>query len=171
MPLPTEDDYKLVRKNLDEAIANLVDAVPPRTAGKEEGGYSEQVYELVWKLVEAGDAMKAAQNYKITNMKEYKAEIKRRRKIGLTIDPATAETMFRMADCGDPYDILDAKYNCECIHETLFVRHPGAGPFDWVDFRDLPEATRKTLLERATGESCPFLNGLNPEDDINKWSS
>ena len=43
-------------------------------------------------------ALKAVYNYRLTDIDEYKAEVERRRQIGLTIDPATAETTFWWAD-------------------------------------------------------------------------
>jgi hypothetical protein len=70
MPLPTEDDYKLADKNLDDAIANLMEAARPGIDDKKEGGFSERVYGFVGKLVEAGNAVKAVYNYKITDIEE-----------------------------------------------------------------------------------------------------
>jgi hypothetical protein len=148
MPLPTEDDYKLVDKNLDDAIASLTDAVTSGIEEKEEGGYSKRTYELVWKLVEAGNAVKAVYNYKITDIEEYHAEIERRRRIGLTIDPATAETTFWWADGLDPYHILDKEFHYGSVGRERFARHPGASNSDWVNFSELPEATRNALWKR-----------------------
>jgi hypothetical protein len=88
MPLPTEDDYMLADKSLDDAIANLLGAAAPEVDDKIKEVFSERVYEFAWKLVEAGNAVKAVYNYKITDIEEYKAEIERRRQLGLTIDPA-----------------------------------------------------------------------------------
>jgi hypothetical protein len=165
MTLPTEDDCKLADKNLDDAIANLLGAAPPGIDDKKEGRFSERFYELVWKLVEAGNAVKTVYNYKITDIEEYKAEIERRRQIGLTIDPAVAETMFWWADGGDPYHILDEKYHYGCIGREQFARHPGASNSDWVNFDELPEATREALWKRD-GRKLSFPYGLNPEDDV-----
>jgi hypothetical protein len=126
MPLPKEDDYKLADKNLDDAIANLMEAARPGIDDKKEGGFSERVYGFVGKLVEAGNAVKAVYNYKITDIEEHKAEIERRRQLGLTIEPAVAEPTFWWADGGDPYHILDEKYHYGCIGRERFARHPGA---------------------------------------------
>ena len=87
--------------------------------------------------------MRAAYNYK-TNPDEYEAELARRRQIGLTINPDTAETTVRLVDVGDPYDILDrsnhvGRWACE-----YFARHPGG---EWILF-DLPDATDDALWER-----------------------
>jgi hypothetical protein len=43
------------------------------------------------------------------DLEEYRIEIERLRRIGLTIDPATAETAFFWTDMNDPYDILDER--------------------------------------------------------------
>jgi hypothetical protein len=165
MPLPTEDDYKLVNKNLDDAIDSLIDAASSIFKEKEDGEYSKRTYGLVWKLVEAGNAVNAVNNYKITDIEEYQAEIERLRRIGLTIDPATAETIFWHADAGDPYRILDEKFHYGCVGRERFARHPGASNSDWVNFEELPEATRDALWKRD-GRKLSFPYGLNPEDDI-----
>ncbi len=47
MPMPTEDDYELVNKNQDAAIAELVDAVVGREVPR--APYGELVYEAAWK--------------------------------------------------------------------------------------------------------------------------
>ena len=52
---------------------------------------------------------------KLTDLEEYKAELERRRQIGLTIDPATAEKMCWYADMSDRYDILDKKHHEGCV--------------------------------------------------------
>jgi hypothetical protein len=44
---------------------------------------------------------------RLTDLDEYNAEIERRQHIGLTIDPATAETAAWSVDMFDPYEILD----------------------------------------------------------------
>jgi hypothetical protein len=96
------------------------------------------------------------------DLKEYKIELERRRQIGLTIDPAAAETTFWWADVGDPYGILDATYDLGQSGREYFARNPGG---EWVHFHDLPEATRKALWERDK-RKLAFPYGLNPSDDI-----
>ena len=91
--------------------------------------------------------------------------MERRRQIGLTIDPATAETTFWWTDVIDPYDILDPKHHAGSAGRTRFARNPGASNGDWVDFNDLPEATRKALWERD-GRKLSFPYGLSPGDDV-----
>jgi hypothetical protein len=97
--------------------------------------------------------------------KEYKIELECRRQIGLTIDPATAETTFWWADMNDPYDVLDERHHEGQTGREYFARNPGG---EWVHFHDLPEATHKALWERDK-RKLVFPYGLNPGDDtINK---
>ena len=92
-------------------------------------------------------------------------ELERRRQIGLTIDPATAETTFWWPDINDPYWLLGEKHHDGCYGRTYFARNPGAGPDDWVHFNDLPEATCDALWERDR-RRLAFPYGLHPDDDI-----
>jgi hypothetical protein len=78
----------------------------------------------------------------------YEAELQRRRRIGETIDPATAETEFRWVDSNDPYEILDEKYHGKDKVYEYFVRNPGACQMDWVHLYDLPKATRTAFRAR-----------------------
>jgi hypothetical protein len=165
MPMPTEDDYKLVNKNQDEAIAKLVDVVLRERQQVVGAKYSEPVYKAAWKLVEACKALEAVYHKRLTDVDEYKAEVERRRQIGLTIDPATAETTFWWADMHDPYRILDRKFHVDAVGREQFARHPGASKDDWVDFNDLPEATHKALWERD-GHKLLFPYGLHLDDDV-----
>jgi len=162
MPMPTEDDYKLVNKNHDDAIADLVDAVLCDHQEVRPVRYSDPVYKAAWKVAEACKALEAVYNYRLTDIDEYKAEVARRRQIGLTIDPATAETTFWWADVFDPYHILDKQYHGGQVGRERFARNRGG---DWVDFNDLPEATRKALWERD-GRKLVFPYGLHPDDDV-----
>ena len=94
--------------------------------------------------------------------KAYKAELKRRRKIGKTIDPATAETMFWYADLGDPYCILPSSFHEDCVGREHFARNPGG---EWVHFHDLPAKTAKKLWKRDK-RKLTFPYGLHPDHDI-----
>ena len=166
MPMPTEDDYKLVNKNQDDAIAELVDVVLREHPEGRPTRYNGAIYQAAWKVTEACQALKTVYDYRLTDIDEYNAEVERRRQIGLTIDPATAETTFWWADHNDPYCILDR----EMYHEgqsgrEQFARNPGASNYDWVDFYDLPEATRKALWERDR-HKLVFPYGLHPDDDL-----
>jgi len=138
------------------------------TWGKEGTGFdtnAEAVYKAAWKVVETCQAVQANYDYRIADEEEYKAEIERRRQIGLTIDPATAETTFWYADAFDPYHICDEKMHCGQVGRERFARHPGASWRDWVSFHDLPEATRNALWQRD-GRKLVFPYGLNLEDDV-----
>ena len=115
--------------------------------------------------MEACQAVQANYEYKITDLKEYEAEVERRRQIGLTIDPTTAETMFWWADCSDPYHLLDESHKSGCVGRVQLARHPGAPNRDWVEFGDLPEATYDALYKRD-GHKLDFPYGLNTEHDI-----
>jgi hypothetical protein len=151
-----EDHHETLHMEHDNAIAALVDAVRS-DQGKAMGArYSEQVYEAVWELVNATEALRAA------DMEKYQAEIERRRRIGLTIDPATAETTFWWADGGDPYGMLGPKYYIGCVGRERFARNPGG---DWVEFGDLPKATSEALWKRD-GRKLSFPYGLDPSDDV-----
>lgn len=85
------------------------------------------------------------------------AEHAARREAGLRIDPASAEVMFDMGDVGDPYDLRDRapeeEYN---VGRRYFARDPGGV---WVDFGDLPEATRNALWAKH-GAKLAFPAGL-----------
>jgi hypothetical protein len=162
MPMPTNDDYKLVNKNQDDAIAELVDAVVGQEAPR--GPYGELVYKAAWSLVKVFKAADAVYNYRLTDIEEYDTEVERRRQIGLTIDPATAETTFWWADIFDPYHILDPKHHGGQVGRERFARNPGESN-DWVNFHDLPEATRNALWERDE-RKLVFPYGLNPDDDV-----
>jgi hypothetical protein len=164
MPMPTNDDYKLVTKNQDDAIAELVDAAVGRELPR--APYGELIYKAAWKLAKACQALEAVYNYRLTDIDEYRAEIERRRQIGLTIDPATAETKFWWADINDPYCILDQeKYHEGQVGREHFARSPGASNGDWVHFNDLPESTGKALWERDW-RKLVFPYGLHPGDDV-----
>jgi hypothetical protein len=90
-------------------------------------------------------------NYRITDMDEYNAEIERRRQLGLTIDPATAETTFWFADISDPYDILDPKH-----HEGQVGRERFSAIVAWPTRRAHPKPTswRQARLPRCLRWAC-----------------
>ena len=89
------------------------------------GPYSDHVYEAARNVAETYEDAAASYYYRLTDIDEYEAELERRRQIGLTIDPATAETMFWYADVNDPYDILDEKYHGNVMVYEYFARNPG----------------------------------------------
>src|SRR5436189_298706 len=88
-----KDNCTVVGKNYDDAIEELVVAVAGQNVPR--GSYSEPVYMAAHHVLEAYQ----------TGL--YAAGVEHRRQIGLTIDPATAETMCWYADVSEPYDILD----------------------------------------------------------------
>jgi hypothetical protein len=163
MSMPSEDDHKVDNKNRDDAIAELVDAV--LCERQKVPGARERVYHATRKLLTACKALEAVCNHTFTDLDESRAEVERRRQIGMTIDPATAETTFWWADVFDHYHILDKSHHGGQIGREQFARHPGASNNDWVDFNDLPEATHKALWERDEHKLL-FPYGLHPDDDV-----
>ena len=76
---------------------------------------------------------------------EYRAFLKHKQQVGLTIDPATAETTFWHADQGDPYGVRSHRFYEDQVGRERFARAPGG---EWVSFNDLPDATSKALAKR-----------------------
>ena len=170
MPKPTDDDIKRAGENQDNAIAKLIAGVGRKKPRAKNGGdkprYGKRVYEAGWDLMRAFQEFDFVYNYRFDDLEEYKAEVERRRQIGLTIDPDTAVTMFWWADINDPYQILNRTYHEGCIGRERFARRPDAtSQDDWVDFNDLPEATREALWKRD-GRKLSFPYCLHKEDDI-----
>lgn len=64
-----------------------------------------------------------------------------------------------------PYHILDKSHHGGQVGREKFARHPGASNNDWVNFNDLPEATRNALWERDEHKLL-FPYGLHPDDDL-----
>ena len=132
MPLPTDDDYEAVHDKYDDAIEELFDAVARETVPR--GPFSKGVYDAAEKMVEAFqakrkleacEAMREVRFHRMTDLGEYQAELKWRCQIGLTIDPANAETTARLVDWSDPYDILDRGYHVGWQVREYFARRPG----------------------------------------------
>ena len=108
MTIRTKDDHKV--KMYENDIAELVDAVADQNVGR-----------ICWAaryLSEFADAI-----CKI-DIAEYEAEIERRRQIGLTIDPATAEMKFIWVDENDPYGVLEEQYQSKVLRREYFALHP-----------------------------------------------
>ena len=108
MTIRTKDDHKV--KMYENDIAELVDAVADQNVGR-----------ICWAaryLSESADAI-----CKI-DIAEYEAEIERRRQIGLTIDPATAETWFTLVDENDPYGVLEEHYQAKVLRLEYFAAQP-----------------------------------------------
>ena len=108
-----------------------------------DGPYTGAVYQAAGNLAEALHARLAVCSYKVTDPDEYQAELDRRRQIGLTIDPATAETKVWWTDVNDPYGLLDPRDHDVCCEHVYFARNPGG---EWVHTQDLPDETGKALF-------------------------
>ena len=160
-----KDDCWLIDTNFDDAITALIDVVVgekarhTRLAGIEHGAepsptalprgpYSEPVYEAARNVAETSWRSTPFYFYRLTDIAEYEAELERRRQLGLTINPATAETGFWWVNSNDPYKILDEKYHGNVMVYEYFVRNPGASQKDWVHLYDLPRATRTAFRAR-----------------------
>src|SRR5205085_2348403 len=61
----------------------------------------------------------------LIDLAEHKMEFERRRRIGVTIDPVTAETASWWIDDGDPYRMLDNEFHDEEPRYEHFARNPG----------------------------------------------
>ena len=101
MSLPTEDNYDAVHDRYDDAIGDLFVAMAGETVP--HGPFSKPVYDAAEKVVEAFQAKKKLEAckamrdvlfHRMTDLGEYRAELKWRRQIGLTIDPAAPRRPF-----------------------------------------------------------------------------
>jgi len=81
-----------------------------------------------------------------------------RKQAGREIDPDTAEVFWDYGQVLDPYGIhpeLPEEY--QCVGRNYFARAPGSDI--WVEFGDLPSATRDALWEKHKDELA-FPAGL-----------
>jgi len=70
-----------------------------------------------------------------------------RKEAGLKIDPETAEVDWIYAQTLDPYGVYpDPPEEYQQVGREYFARFPGSDI--WVNFGDLPEATRDALWEK-----------------------
>jgi hypothetical protein len=70
-----------------------------------------------------------------------------RKVVGLHIDPETAEVEWIYAQTLDPYgDEPDLPEEYDQVGREYFARSPGSDV--WINFGDLPEATRMKLWEK-----------------------
>jgi hypothetical protein len=66
---------------------------------------------------------------------------------GRQIDPKTAEVCSLHRQVVDPYGVYpDLPDECDCVGRCYFARSPGSRV--WIEFGDLPEATRDALWMR-----------------------
>ena len=77
-----------------------------------------------------------------------------RKEAGLKIDPETAEVDWSWAYVVDPYGIYsDLSDEERCIGRAYFARSPDSDV--WVEFGDLPEATRDALWQKLENGGFP----------------
>ena len=80
-----------------------------------------------------------------------------RKEAGLKIDPEIAEVHWCYAQIVDPYGIHpNLPDEAWCVGRAYFARSPDSDV--WVEFRDLPKATRDALRQKLD-------NGGFPDDD------
>jgi hypothetical protein len=64
---------------------------------------------------------------------------------GRQIGPENAEIHWRFGQVVDPYRLHpDVPAECDCVGRCYFARAPGSRV--WIEFADLPAATRRALL-------------------------
>ena len=77
-----------------------------------------------------------------------------RKEAGLKIDPQTADLRWGWAQVADPYGIYpDLTDEEDCIGRVYFARSPVSDV--WVEFRDLPDATRDALWQKLDDGGFP----------------
>jgi hypothetical protein len=83
-----------------------------------------------------------------------------RRAAGLHIDPETADVHWAYTQVLDPYNVWpEIPEECDCVGRSYFARSPGMGV--WVEFGDLPDATRNALWEKHK-DQLVFPAGWEP---------
>lgn len=122
MTSQTKDSHMI--GSLHNVFAGLVFALLNEQVSR--NAQERLIYMAARELLEWYGAMSA-------DLKKEEAEQERLRQVGLTIDPATAETTWSYVDY----------YGC--VGPEYFARDPGG---EWVNFDKLPEATREALRER-----------------------
>ena len=74
-----------------------------------------------------------------------------RKEAGLQIDPKTAEVYWEYGQTLDPYGVYeDLPAEMQCVGRLYFARSPQSDI--WVEFGDLPDATREALWERPMND-------------------
>ena len=83
-----------------------------------------------------------------------------RKEAGLKIDPQTAEINVGYGQILDPYGLEEnLPPEAQCIGRLYFARFPGSD--EWVEFGDLPKATRDALVDKHR-HKWTFPGGLSP---------
>ena len=68
--------------------------------------------------------------------------------VGRQIDQENADISWRFGQVVDPYGVYpDLPPECDCVGRCFFARAPGS--LVWIEFGDLPEATREALWMRV----------------------
>jgi hypothetical protein len=71
-----------------------------------------------------------------------------RKAAGLNIDPETAEIVWEYTQVGDPYGVWpNIPEEGRCVGRSYFARSPGMDV--WIEFGDLPDATRDALRRKS----------------------
>src|SRR5262249_10787333 len=71
---------------------------------------------------------------------------------GRQIDPENAEVHWRFGQVVNTYGVYaDLAAECDCVGRFCFARRSGSRI--WIEFSDLPDATRKALWEKPFGSS------------------
>jgi hypothetical protein len=80
---------------------------------------------------------------------------------GKLIDPATAEVEWFYEQTLDPYRVHpDLPEEAQQVGREYFARDPAGDPCLWIEFGDLPEATRNALWEKHK-KQLAFPAGLD----------
>jgi len=76
-----------------------------------------------------------------------------RKEAGMKIDPETAEVDWCYGLTLDPYGVYpELPEECQQVGRAYFARSPGSDV--WVEFGDLPKATRDALWEKRKRKSA-----------------
>ncbi|MDP2359013.1 MAG: hypothetical protein Q8M31_23550 [Beijerinckiaceae bacterium] len=128
---------------------------------------SGQLVSAGFYLISVDDPIARAQLIALRLQQKNERDALKRERVeaGLLVDPATAEMAWHHADVMDPYHdgFPDLPHASEgtCVGRERFARVPGGV---WVNFGDLPEATREALWQRSDSTKLKFPNGvLDPE--------
>jgi hypothetical protein len=82
-----------------------------------------------------------------------------RQAAGLHIDSKTAEVRWDYRQVLDPYRVWpEMPDECQCVGRAYFARSPGMSV--WIEFADLPRATRDALWQKHESELA-FPAGLD----------
>jgi hypothetical protein len=75
---------------------------------------------------------------------------------GRQMDPENVEVHWRFGQVVDPYGVYpDLPPECDCVGRCYFARAPGS--LVWIEFGDLPQATREALWMRARDRHLPSI--------------